>query len=375
MKKARFDSLVTVCIGLVCVTSLQAKIVVTDILDRNVTLAKPAQRLLLGEGRFLAAIGILEQERPIDKIAGMMGDFKLYDPDGYNQYVAAFPALAKVPLFGRGSEETVSLERMIALNPDAAILGIQSGHGPSSKSQELLSVLQAADIKVVFIDFRQDPLINTPQSIAILGTLLGREAKADAFIAFYQEQLARVVQPLQDYAGPRPTVFVEKHVGLTEECCGTMKGLMGSFIGVAGGHNIAETVLIGDAGLVHPEYLLTHQPDIYVGTAIGNLATQRSDSYRIMLGAGVGSNVAQASFKRALTRPYISELTAVKQGRVMAIWHHFYNSPLNVAAVQALAKVIHRDLFADLNPHQTLVSLYDRFQPVDCTGVFWTELE
>ena len=63
---------------------------------------------------------------------------------------------------------------------------------------------------------------------------------------------------------------------------------------------------------------------------------------------------------------------AVKEGRAFAVWHHFYNSPFNVAAVQAFAKWMHPELFADLDPHATLQTFYTRFQPIPLNGVYWT---
>ena len=51
------------------------------------------------------------------------------------------------------------------------------------------------------------------------------------------------------------------------------------------------------------------------------------------------------------------------------------SSPLNVAAVQAIAKWLHPDLFADLDPEATLRTLYERFQAVPLSGVYWTGLE
>jgi iron complex transport system substrate-binding protein len=60
---------------------------------------------------------------------------------------------------------------------------------------------------------------------------------------------------------------------------------------------------------------------------------------------------------------------------VHGIWHHFYTSPFNVVAVQAMAKWLHPALFADLDPRATLQMLYQRFQPVPLDGVYWVSLD
>lgn len=55
----------------------------------------------------------------------------------------------------------------------------------------------------------------------------------------------------------------------------------------------------------------------------------------------------------------------------MAIWHHFYNTPMNVIAVQALAQWFHPEVFAELNPDATLAEFYRRFQPIELDGIYW----
>ena len=67
-------------------------------------------------------------------------------------------------------------------------------------------------------------------------------------------------------------------------------------------------------------------------------------------------------------------LQAVQQGRAYAIWHHYYNSPFNVVAVQVMAKWLYPELFADLDPQATLKALYARHQPIPLQGVYWTGL-
>ena len=86
----------------------------------------------------------------------------------------------------------------------------------------------------------------------------------------------------------------------------------------------------------------------------------------------MSAELARQSLQRSLQRPQIRNLQAVQQGRAFAIWHHFYNSPFNVAAVQAMAKWLHPTLFADLDPRQTLQEMHRRFQPFDVQGEYWT---
>lgn len=350
-------------------------ITVTDLIGRSVALKAPAKKVILGEGRYIAALGILDRDDPTKRLVGSLGEFKRFDPAGYEQYLRAFPKLSDVPLFGTTSADTVSVEKVIALKPDLAIFG-KSGHGPSARTKGLVDKIEAAGIPVVFIDFRDEPLINTPQSMLLLGRLLGREKEAEAFVRFYESELAKVEERLSQSKPERPSVFIEVHVGRDIPCCFTMAdGLMGRFIDVAGGRNIAKGLVPRASGTLNLEHLIATQPDIYIGTAIGSPSAIKSAPKFIVLGAGVSEDMARASLKRGLDRKGIANLKAVTSGNAHAVWHHFYNSPLNVVAVQAFAKWFHPGLFADLDPDATLKTLFDRFQAVPLEGVYWTSLK
>jgi threonine 3-dehydrogenase len=55
---------------------------------------------------------------------------------------------------------------------------------------------------------------------------------------------------------------------------------------------------------------------------------------------------------------------AVETGQVHAIWRQFYNSPCQFVAIQQIAKWLHPELFADLDPEATFPELHERFLPV-----------
>ena len=354
-------------------TVAQARQIV-DLVGRTVDIPDRVEKVILGEGRFLPSLAILEREDPMALLAGTMGEFQLLDRATYNQYLERFPALGNVPTIGRSTANSFSLEQAIDLNPQVAIFGIAGGHGPNPRDRSLIETLEAAGVAILFIDFRADPLVNTPKSIALLGEVLNRQAEAAEFNAFYEKELARVSDALKSIS-VRPSVFLESRVGLHAQCCETMgDAIMGRFITWAGGRNIALDVVPGSVGTVSIEHLLTVQPQHYVATAIGSSAGEPRPG-TVMLGAGAGEGAARSSLASAMDRAGFSELDAVRAGRVYGLWHHFYNTPFNVAAVQAMAKWFHPDVFADLDPRKTLQELYARFQPVPLDGTYWVGLK
>ena len=184
-----------------------------------------------------------------------------------------------------------------------------------------------------------------------------------------------VTEGLAQAAPAQTRVFIESRVGLDAACCETMtRGMMGRFVTAAGGINIAEALVPGEAGVVSLEWLLANPPEVYIGTAIGS-ASASGEKPWLALGADVTESIARATLTRSLRRPGIANLPPVRSGRAHAIWHHFYNSPFNVVAVQAFAKWLHPSLFADLDPTATLRDLHARFQPFAVKGAYWISMK
>ncbi len=341
---------------------------VTDLAGRNVTVPDHPRRVLLGEGRFVFAMALLDRQDPVGRVVGWQGELKQQDPYSWNQLIQRYPKAADVPLIGKTSEASVSPERIVSLKPDVAVFSL-SGHGPG-RNNPMIPALQDAGIPIVFVDFRQHPVRNTVPSMRILGQALDREAQAEAYIDFYEARLARV-RKVVDPVPPaqRPRVFVEMLAGVWPACCHTTgNGSFGDLLDAAGGVNVAAPVLPGAIGDVSLEFLLDAKPDVYIATG------SRSEPGRpgLLAGPGAGAQVAAGSLATLLARDGIRDLDAVRKQRAFGIWHAFYNSPYNVAAIEAMAKWLYPERAAALDPQGTLDTLYRQFLDVDNAGAYWT---
>ncbi|MDH2052143.1 ABC transporter substrate-binding protein [Achromobacter marplatensis] len=341
---------------------------VTDLAGRVVTVPDHPKRVLLGEGRFVFAMALLDRKDPVARVVGWQGELKQQDPYSWTQLVKRYPKAADVPLIGKTSEASVSPEKIVSLQPDVAVFSL-SGHGPG-RNNPMIAALQAAGIPIVFIDFRQHPVENTVPSMRILGQALDRQAEADAYIAFYEDHLARVrkiVDPVPQ--AERPRVFVEMLAGVWPACCHTTgNGSFGDLLKTAGGVNVAAPVLPGAIGDVSLEFLLDAKPDVYIATG------SRSEPGRpgLLVGPGAAAAVSADSLSTLLGRDGIRDLDAVKQHRAYGIWHAFYNSPYNVVAIEAMTKWLYPERAAALAPQASLDALYRQFLDVDNAGTYWT---
>ncbi|QNT78520.1 ABC transporter substrate-binding protein [Entomobacter blattae] len=341
---------------------------VKDISGREVVIPDHVNRIVLGEGRLIYAMALLEGKNPFQRIVGWQGEFRKADQQNYDQYVKRFPQVAHIPLIGKNTADSVSSEKVLELKPDLVILSLV-GHGPGPSSQ-LVSQLDAAHIPYVFVNFRTQPVAETVPSMLILGKALHREKEAQAYVDFYQAHLNHIREGVAKLsAAQKPTVFIEMLAGAREGCCHTAgNGNMGAFIEAAGGRNIAKDKLPGVIGELSLEAVIAANPDIYLADGT------KSPAYTgggIRMGAEVSQALARSSFLEVLKRPGISTLRAVKDGKAYALWHSFYDSPYNIIAIEVMAHWFHPDIFKDVNPQKTAEELYNRFLSIPFTGTYW----
>ncbi|EAM8615763.1 ABC transporter substrate-binding protein [Salmonella enterica] len=353
------------CAVLLISSLAQAKQVptsVTDLLGRTVSVNLPVQRVILGEGRQLYLVAMLDKENPAQRVAAWRRDLIQSDPATWQQYRKHFPELEKIPTFGGSEQGTFDIEQAINLKPDVTIMNVDARNSLLDSGYE--SVLANAGIPIVYVDFRYDPIANLPPTIRLFGKLFGETARAEAYLAFRDAELKRVESRVAGLPGPLPRVFLERLGGYSDECCMTFgKGSFGRYVTLAGGDNIAKNLAPGTFFTLNPERIVSANPDVVVITS-GNFDAFVPGGRWIPLGPGVDSQFSRRRLAWFTTRPAYANSTARRNGAFFAIWHQFYNSPYDAIAIQQLAKWIHPELFSDLDPDETFRRLHQQFLPV-----------
>lgn len=348
-------------------------ITLTDIAGREVTVDAPVDRVILGEGRQIFFAAVLDGEDPFRRVVGWRNDLLQASPESYAAYAEKFPDLAAIPTFGGFKDGTFDIEQAVSLDPDVMILNLEAKAATEEAGYE--EKLAKVGIPIVYVDFREQPFEHTPRSMEIIGELFGKKARADEFNAFYAEQMDRVTEVIAAQENlKRPLTFVERAGGYSEDCCMSFGNAnFGRFVELAGGENMASPFIAGTFGTVNPEQIIASDPEQIVVTG-GNWEAYVPGGDWI--GVGPGADLAEAERKLAvlMERPAFTGVRAVETGEVHAIWHQFYNSPYSFVAVQQLAKWLHPELFADLDPAATLEELHARFLPVEYRPGYWVSL-
>jgi len=349
-----------------------APIQVTDVLGRQVTLPGPAHRVVLAQARHFQVLSLLTPD-PAAILAGWSDEFKTSFAPDYQAALRRFPSLARVPVVGRHTADSFSVESTLALRPDLVVMTASfAGLAPGQAAGDspLIGRLEAAGIPVIVIDFFMRPMENTIPSLRALGRAIGHEAQTEAFIRFYAQHMRAVAQRLDGLPeDQRPAVFVHAHAGSTDCCNSPGVGTFNEMVRYAGGHNIGADVLKSATGKLNFEYINSREPQVYVATGTGSRAAKG-----LAIGAGVSEAQARASLQRLIEANRLDALPAVRSGNSHGIWHAFNDSPLHVVFIEALARWIHPDRFADTDPAQTLREINTQFLAVPLEGTYLVDL-
>lgn len=337
-------------------------IMVEDVLGRHVKVRYPVKRLILEESRQLYTLAILEEGNPLQRIVGWGGDLQQADPDTFAQYRQQFPEITRIPTLGRFASASFNLEKAVSLMPDVIVLNMESER--IADDAQYVQKLGKLGIPVVYVDFRHMPDKNTEPSVRILGKLIGQEARAQRFIDFRRQEIARVTDVLQGRKIVRPKVFIERIAGLTEECCFSFgKDNFGRYVDIAGGDNIARNMIPGTFGQVSPEQVMASNPAQVIVTSANWQAYNAAGKW-VPVGPGAKRERVQQALRQFLSKPAYIGTDAARDHQIHAAWHQFYNSPYDFVVIQQIARWLHPQLFAGLDPDNTFRRFHTQFLPI-----------
>ncbi len=295
--------LLTACAPILTAQPADSPIIVTDGLNRQVTLPAAAQKIVSlapSNTEILYAIGAGSQ---------------IIGRDDFSN----FPSQAlELPSVG-GSMSNYNLEEITRLEPDLVLAG-------GINTPEQVKALEDLGITVFFLANPVDleDLFENLQTVALL---TGQESEAEALVASLRQRVNAVESALEGVT-ERPSVFYELDGSDPARPWTAGPGSFTDYlITLAGGENIAAG-LSGEWAQISQEELILQDPHI------------------ILLGdAAYGVTVEQVA-----ARPGWDTLQAVRQQRVYPFDDDLVSrpGPRLVDGLVALARIFHPDLAGDL---------------------------
>lgn len=341
-------------------------IVVTDALGRTVTLRAPARRIMLGFNyeEFTAVAGPAGWDRVVGFARTLWTEWR---PSVFKRYVVPIARLANLPDVGNTEDGTFSLEKVLALRPDLVVSAAWSFVALRQQVQQL----EALGIPVLVIDYNAEIPERHVASTIALGRITGNDDRAQELAKLYIDKLADIARRL-DGIMTRPKVYLELGQGGPDAIGNTYAtGMWGRLIDRVGAENIAVGHIPGDYAPLSPEYVVAANPDaIFIA---GSSWVNRP--LAVLTGFDTPVATTRARLGAYARRPGWAGLTAIRNGQIFAIEHGLCRALFDYAATYFIAKAIHPERFADIDPVGELRGYHERYLPVAFEGTWMTRLE
>ena len=345
-------------------------ITVTDLAGREVIIKTPVRKVNVnwsGSGGAFMSMSALLGKDVADYISSWDGGLQKYRFDMWEHYRGAVPALEDIPIVGGVEYNDFNLETLINLKPDLVIWTL----GVRQQAMETVEpALAKAGIPIVYIDHHAETIENHSRTTRLLGKLFRQEQRAEEMIDFYVKNMNLIEKRLANIQ-KKPVVYMEVTSTGPDGYGNTFANnfMWGAMVVKAGGINMADGI-VSNAAPIEPELVISKNPDYIIFT--GSYWPNSPASIR--MGYLSREEDTRRLIDNYLKRPGWTSLSAVQNNRVFAIHHGLGREVYDVAAIGFLAKCIHPDLFADIDPMDMLREYYTRFLPYDLSGVWMTQV-
>jgi len=301
---------------------------IIDALGKQVEIKLPVKRLVALNSDVLEVIRSLKAE---SLVVGVFSEI--------SRNPSFWPRLKDKPKVGSWSD--ANPEIIAELHPD---LVIAYSRAPG---EDFASKMASLGITVLRLDFYRIKTLN--QEIKTLGRLLDRKKEAEGLCAWYQRNL-NFIQGKLASVDRRPAVYVESY----SDYHTTGPGSGGHEIcELAGGRNLAADFSI-PYPQVTPEWVVSQNPQVIIkAVTLDN-------------GYGLTDPTFLHKAKAAIMkRPAWNLIAAVQSGNVHVIESAIWTGPRAIIGIAWIAKWIHSDLFADLDPQALHREYLSTFQGLE----------
>jgi len=352
----------------VCAAARAEKVPVTDILGREVSVECPARRVVLTFNfeEYVAATGA----EGLEKVVGWARKYwEGRRQSTWDAFKTAFPQIDAIADVGYVPKNTFNVEAVMALAPDVVF----AAKNDAKKIPDEVKRLAEAGIPVVFVDYHDQTVENHVNSTLLFGRIMGQEERAARLAKWYQDNVDKVYGRVPKLT-TRPRVYMEfsgDKSGPAAVGSSWGKLMWGAIIERCGGENIARDLVPGSDAPISREAVLAADPEVIVfaGNYRGDAALN------VGLGYEAKPERAREQLAGYMSRPGWDGLSAVKNRRLGALYHDLSRHIFDAAGIQFVAKMIHPEAFADLDPQATLADFYAQFFPVPLTGTLMVTLD
>ncbi|MEA1866270.1 MAG: ABC transporter substrate-binding protein [Euryarchaeota archaeon] len=277
----------------------------------------------------------------------------------FAQNPSFYPEISKLPIVGScyPSNCDCDFEKVLSLNVDAVHTNLELAHAiPEGVEMKRILKEKLPGIPLISLNMREQDAIVV--NVRTLGYLYDREEEAEEFIDWYEgyyDTLKTRSEGLSDDEKPR-AYFESQH----KYKCAASGSRLGVAINLAGGKNIIDGVIGPDdsgygsiTNVIDPEWVMEQNPEF--------IFRRIFDGYE----ADDPSKQA-AAIQEVMDRPELAMSDAVENGRVYTVDDFLVSrGGLNIIGPTYMAKLMHPELFEDIDPQAMHQEFIDEFCYID----------
>ena len=280
-------------------------------------------------------------------VVGVSGDF--YDE-------SLWPEFVDTPLVQQSAHSEIDFESLLDSRPEIYIVFATNGMVDTNAIREKL---EPVGIKVIALDFyKYDSLRD---EINVIANLFGKQLQMAALFEEFDEIETMVsVRVGNMNESVRPQIVMEHHASLTRDpvvLTGTSQWT--DMIEKAGGTNVFAD-LPGHTTHVDMEAILDMNPDVLMFDGI---------TFDIGFNSFDDEGKCRTHMDFIADRPGFDSVTAVQDDRMMIMSGEFAG-PMMIHGLPTLAKLLHPDLFMDVDTEQYLDDYFSTYHNIERVGKF-----
>ena len=326
-------------------TEQSGKIIVIDSNGVEHRFEETPQRVVLTNTYAASVMRMLGIENSV--VVGVSGDF--YDE-------TLWPELSSRDIVQQSAHSEIDFEALLDARPEIYIVFATNGMVDTSAIRDKL---EPVGIHVLALDFYKYDTLRT--EIGVMAEIFDRQREAlelfdelDSIEKLVEERISQVPE------SQRPSVVMEHHASLTRDpvvLTGTSQWT--DMIFMAGGDNVFAD-LPGHTTHVDLEAILDANPEVLMFDGIVfDIGFNSFDNE--------GKCPTHMDFIKG--RPGFDNLNAVNNDR-MAIMSGEFAGPMMVHGLPTLAKILHPEIFSDLDTDSFLDDYFSKYHGVERIGKF-----
>ena len=341
-------------------------ITLTDTEGRTVTVPHGAERVLLGFyfEDFYAIVG----PDAYDRVVAISREaWEGWRNTQWQAYVAVNPKLEKLIDIGEVDSGSFNVELAVASKPDVAILAAWQYRslGPAIEKME------SAGIPAVVVDYNAQTLEKHLASTEIIGKVMAVEDRAAKLAGEYKAAVEDVLARVAASKTPKKNVYVELGNRGPQEVGNSYAGVMwANVITMAGGKNIADGKIERWAPL-NPEFVIASQPEVILIPGSGWVGRDKA----VLMGFGIDQGLTKDRLRPYTERAGWGNLPAVKGSAIHSVYHGGARTLYDYTFLQYIAKTLHPEAFADVDPVANHKRFYADYLPIEADGTFMVHLK